>query len=306
MLNCSGNAVPRRTNKMGVNEEKVMTLLRQRNWNQDPEQSGVFRLCLAHYAPGYELSYFLDDYDVLPGWEWRPEKQEVCPINALVTSFCKCVEHEIRARYVKPLSAGSGGEKGAERPEKEGESPDQEGEKKKDPAAEEAAQVRKEFLDQFKALGRAMDALESGRSPADSKSELVHTCLKESAGKASDAEIAAKMRRNELYRQIKSFCDWLEESGSLNREPISQLLYEVQECVSMSEQDKLCFKRLLEKVDRNLYLAGHIHAYADTTDGILVADRFFYEKDDNIRGYVINLRKETKDNPRRYTFRRLV
>lgn len=307
VLNCSGNAVPRRTNKMGVNQEKVMTLLKQRNWNQDPEQSGVFRLCLAHYAPGYELSYFLDDYDVLPGWEWRLEKQKVCPINALVTSFCKCVEHEIRARYVKPLSAGSGGEKGTERPEKEGESPDQEGEKKKDPAAEEAARVRKEFLDQFKALGRALDALESGGNPTDSASDKICDRLKEGASKDQGAEIAAKMRKNELYRQIKNFCDWLEEpDGCLNREPISQLLYEVQECVTMSQQDKLCFEHLLEKVKRNLYLAGHIHAYADTTDGILVADRFFYEKDDNIQGYVINLRKETKDNPRRYTFRRLV
>ena len=58
-----------------------------------PSAGDPVRVCVAHYSPQYELSYFLDSYKVLPGWDW--DKKDESPINQLVQTFSDCMVQEL-------------------------------------------------------------------------------------------------------------------------------------------------------------------------------------------------------------------
>lgn len=293
MLNCSGAAVPRRTNKMGVNTQKVLRLLNRKVWKgggSGPERARKnFRMCLAHYSPQYELSYFLDDYDTLPGWEWESNKEKAGLVNKLFYQLCESLE----AAFTECC----------EKPEEEV--------KKRNHETHEA---HKKFQEAFLGLNAAMELLESGEELAGSEEEsklefyrhLRKRISKKTTGKMTGEEcreareLVCEMRENELFRQIERYNAWLGVwlgSGSLsNFEQVSQLFFEVKECLAMSAFDKQAFADILEEVGGlDLYLAGHIHAYAKEEPPesggckTLVADKLFYDDSDKPRGYIIEL-----------------
>ena len=291
ILNCSGNAVPRRTNKIGVNQEKVKALIERGIWARDEELD--FRICLAHYAYTYNLSYFLDDYEVLPGWEWEPDKQDTCIINSLVTDFCISLQHEFKSRYVQPIDREDEKSGGHE-------------EEKSGCADAGKEDVTKKFRDEFQDLEEALDAMQAGRkAQTQTVDEYCQHLMPDAGGKDDAKRVVEKMRKNELYQQIKNYYNWLCDSGCPNREQISQLFYEVEESLAMSKFDKECFNEIIRSINRkDLYLAGHIHAYAENEqENILVADKLFSDESDDIRGFIIKM-KEDGTKPR-YEHRRL-
>lgn len=293
LLNCSGNAAPRRTNKIGVNREKVKALIERGLWAEDNMTD--FRVCLAHYAYTYELSYFIDDYDTLPGWEWDPDTQKTCVINNLVAAFCESVLKEFRSRYVLRADHGIG-------------IPDCTEPKGKD--------ISEFFRDEFRAMEEALDVMQAGKSASGPEVDkyckrlMPKVCGKSDAEKKKAALAAAKrvvekMRQNELYRQIRSYYNWLCKSGCPNQEQISQLFYDVEESLTMSRFDKDCFKKIIDSAKRkDLYLAGHIHAYAENkTEHILVANKLFSDESDDICGYIVKMKEDTTQP--RYDHKRL-
>lgn len=294
MLNCSGAAVPRRTNKMGVNAQKVLRLLDRKAWNGGEPGAerarGDFRMCLAHYSPQYGLSYFLDDYDALPGWEWESETGG--PVNKLFYQFCASIEAAFKQCCVNP---DAGIEMGLLSDD------------------ERTCKEHKAFQEAFSGLTEAMKILERGEELSGSEQEsklefyrhLRKLVSKKTTGKMTEEcreirKIIRKMRENELFRQIERYNEWLNawiNRGSLsNFEQVVQLFFEVKECLSMSAFDKQAFADILEEVGHlNLYLAGHIHAYKKEVPGesndymTLVADKLFYDDSDNPRGHIIEL-----------------
>ncbi len=310
ILNCSGNATPRRTNKMGINYEKVRELLKRSVWKSQDEKicdehgkilkREPFRLVIGHYSPQYKLSYFLDKYGILPGWVWEPEddNEELKnrPVNRLIKTFQDAVQAELRYRFSN------------------------EGDKNS---------IRKIFMEEFESLNKAMQILEEPgkRSPdvemdnyckrlMSAANSVPISKSKNEAGK----EFVQKMKENKLYQQLERYYNWLktvyvkkskeqgEDVYDNNfeewSEEISKLLYEVGESIRMGEQDKELFFDFIgrELNDRDLYLAGHIHAYAeDEANHILVADKLFDQSRTEIHGYIIqNLVKGTGDDKPHY------
>lgn len=299
MLNCSGAAVPRRTNKMGVNAQKVLRLLNRKVWNggeTSPEGARKdFRMCLAHYSPQYDLSYFLDDYDALPGWEWESDKEKDGPVNKLFRQLCGSLEMAFQQCCADPKGGIAMG---------------------LDPNGLNLRKrkVHEEFQDALRGLNESMKLLERGEELAGSEQEsklefykhLRKLVSKKTTGQMTEEEcreareIVREMRENELFRQIERYNEWLDawiNRGSLsNFEQVVQFFFEVKECLAMSTFDKNAFADILEEVGRlGLYLAGHIHAYAKkepAKDGdywMLVADKLFYDDSDKPRGHIIEL-----------------
>ena len=172
----------------------------------------------------------------------------------------------------------------------------------------------KNFRDTFLGLKAAMELLERGEELSGSENErklefykhLRKLVSKKTTGKMTDEElrevrkIVCEMRQNELFRQIERYNTWLDawiSSGSLTDfEHVSQLFFEVKECMAMSAFDKQAFADIMEEVGSlNLYLAGHIHAYNKKTPvkdddyWTLVADKLFYDDSDKPRGHIIEL-----------------
>lgn len=284
-LNCSGAATPRRTNKIGVNFKKLQQLLNRDLWDkQNPDTMlstcGPFRVCVAHYSPQYELSYFLDSYKVLPGWAWDEEKGEKSPINQLVQTFSDCMVQELNWQIT---SSGT--------------------EKKEIP--EHLKQMRTKLQTQLQDLNDALLILESPNPSASYLSNGVKRFRNHLAPDASflssnaipGKAIAASVRNNELYQQISYYCRWCADSNSnVCDERISKLIHEISECALMSQNDKKEFDRSIQAAGKiDLYLAGHIHAYRkhvadDPTDlirCILVSDQLYDKNRTGIHGYII-------------------
>lgn len=292
MLNCSGVAVPRRTNKMGVNAQKVLRLLERKAWSGEGSGSEKgrrrFRICLAHYSPQYDLSYFLDDYDALPGWEWESGKD--CPVNTLFYQFCESIGEAFKQCCADPeegITMGRDSNKDNRMHEK-----------------------HKTFRKAFSGLEAAMKILERGDELSGSEQEsklkfykhLRKLISKKTTGKMTEEEcreirtVIREMRENELFQQLKRYNEWLDawiDRGELsNFEQVAQLFFAVKECLAMSTFDKESFNQILGKArGLNLYLAGHIHAYAKEDDSYLtlVADKLFYDDSVNPRGHIIEL-----------------
>lgn len=286
-LNCSGAATPRRTNKMGVNSKKLQQLLNRDLWDKQPPDTtpsacDPFRVCVAHYSPQYELSYFLDSYKVLPGWDW--DKKDESPINQLVQTFSDCMVQELNWQIT------SSGTVTEEMPEP-------------------LKQMRIKLQTQLQDLNDALLILESPTPSANHPSDGVESFHKHLApGKSSWKStpekptpgqlIAAKIRNNELYQQISYYCRWCAASQPNGcDERISKLIHDISECALMSQNDKKEFNNAIKAAGNiDLYLAGHIHAYrehvapADPNElirYILVSDQFYDKNRTGIHGYII-------------------
>lgn len=299
LLNCSGKATPRRTNKMGINFEKVRELLERDVWKSEDvklyeENKKIvgrkpFRLVVGHYSPEYELSYFLDMYDALPGWVWEPGKSELesRPINYLVNIFQKAVQKELEYRFAEKDTDKEDVTKRAEE------------------CAKKRGEIREKFKVEFDNFNKAMDVLENpdSVSPSEAVDHYYERLKYVSAGMSKgnkDEKEAAKavvrqVKENELYQQLGKYYNWLKTICDTKTKPkdeewseeISQLIYEVGESIRMGEQDKKIFKNFIDKVEeKDLYLAGHIHAYA-VDENILVADKLFDNSRLEMHGYII-------------------
>lgn len=302
VLNCSGSATPRRTNKMGINDKKVKELLERDVWKSSEgkiydEKGKVykcepFRLVVGHYSPQYELSYFLDNYDVLPGWVWEPEQSETDsrPINRLVKLFQVAAQDELLYRFEKEKNIDN------------------------DKIESDVHDSRKNFMDAFACLNTALDALMSNdESILDLGSDVFFKRLEEFADNMLSKslykerkDIVSKMKKNELYQLIEKYYNWLMIGSEIWSEDISKLLHEVGESIRMGEQDKELFKNFIdgEIKNKDLYLAGHIHAYAKNGD-ILVADKLFDKSRTEIHGYIIqDLVKRSEDGKAAYCYER--
>lgn len=276
VLNCSGAANPLRTNKIGVHEERVLDLLSREAWSGNQSENGqrVFRLVIGHYSPRYELSYFIDSYSVLPGWVWGQEKRGIDwlrnnqltrTINDLVEIFEKAIEEEVTANGVE---------------------------------TEPLKEIRATFISEFSNLTKAMEIFISENLSAPSTAvDAYLICLRtmfhedahrDGAGKKS---LVTQLEENDLFKRIRHYYTWLCGSKKWD-EHISKLFYEVNESIRMSSSDKFSFRQFIEKIQENnkfdLYLAGHVHAYAeDPQQHILVADKLFGGDRKDIRGYII-------------------
>lgn len=303
-LNCSARAVPRRTNKMGVNESVVNRLLKRDVWTGDEpqvsfEQNGKkvkrrpFRLVVGHYSPQYNLSYFRDNFNVLPGWIWEPSS-ETHVINDLVVHFEKAVQEVLRDRQAGVDTS---------------------------PADAAGKSDCQSFCNAFDNLKKAMEVVSgigqnSPDSQVDAYCQVLNSLIEKQRLKPGKEEEAVEaviqsFEKNDLYRQIKKLYDWLTNSPDDRNEEISELLYDVDESILMSTRDKKQFKDFITSINGShggqidLYLSGHIHAYAESfiddqedkgDSDILVADKFFPDNSSDIHGYLIwNLKKSPED-----------
>lgn len=314
-LNCSSLATPRRTNKMGVNREKVLELVRRNAWS-DARQEVIywngehtmemyrpFRLCVAHYSPKYQPIYFLDNYSWMPGWEWDPEQAKICCINRLSRIFCEAIQEELRYRTLIPMDDKA--------------LPEISGTLKK---------KRDKLVQEVYNLDGAMEDLENDRDAQSVEFEPYYNRLKVSAN-GDVLKIVRKVRENDLYLQLKLYAEWLRKSEDLSNEKISKLIFEVNESIQMGKWDELNFKELMKEIGEisqlpiDLYLAGHVHAYTewDPEKGgdkedrpnikyVLVADRLYDKERPGVHGYLIqNMRiKKNKgaDAPEKFKHRR--
>lgn len=144
---------------------------------------------------------------------------------------------------------------------------------------------------------------------------------------AAAQKVIQSFEEKDLYQQIKKFYNWLDSTTTTidqldtQDESISELIHNVYESICMSEQDKNQFHTFMDDINKDtgvdLYLAGHIHAYAETIGqegkiDTLVADKFFSGSEGNIRGYVITHLKKGCEGPgsaakasaREYTYAR--
>lgn len=312
-LNCSSRAVPRRTNKLGINKGIVMELLERDIWKRNDTQtfyevrpdSGKkeaverkpFRLVVGHYAPEYEISYFIDNYNVLPGWVWGVPKSSSGDhaINELVAYFERAVQAVFQLQELKNYNA----------------------------AEAEAEQERRTtaiqtFKTEFECLKEAMDVLQGYTRASDPRVEAYFNVLSSLVDTVPVIATAAKkviqsFEEKDLYQQIQKFYNWLDSTATTidqldtQDESISELIHNVYESICMSEQDKNQFHTFMDDINKDtgvdLYLAGHIHAYAETIGqkgkiDTLVADKFFSGSEGNIRGYVITHLKKGCNDPK--------
>ena len=313
-LNCSGTAVPHRTNKIGIDEAKVMALVRRKAWKDKtwrlvakreddpvskksvPKLRRPYRICAAHYSTEYEPSYFLDNYSCMPGWEWDPRLAETCPINGLSDCFCTALQWELQYRVGMELYGGQA----TATPMMTGTSPLR-------PIEAKLKTARDDFLKQIRALDNAMQDLEAGHESMKQESDRYYNRLKATA-KDGIKKAVEDMRKNDLYNLIKCYEKWINElntKGNENSafcdEQISKLIFEVNESIMMSKYDERNYKRIIDKIERetgetiDLFLAGHIHAYAESSkqsgegkiEHFLVADRLYDPERLGIHGYVI-------------------
>ena len=299
MLNLSGLATPRRTNKMGANAEKVKALIKSNLWKHTSEksieaQTEPFRLCLTHYPPNYKPDYFLDHYSILPGWEKDPNKGTDNPINKLVQYFVSSVKEKFENKYGFFQNTGDAenGKNGQWR--------------------EENTQTEK-FLEEAKHFKDAMEDLRQNQTPATAEigvyyKQLIKLADEEQKGVPWNRrveEIVRKFEQNNLYRQLQSYVNWCEmekrydDVGYLqSNEQISKLLSNVYECLIMSKTDEDNYNDLKNEIESkgsiDLYLSGHVHAYQeDKEKKILVADVLYRSKKEEVNGYVVTIQPKS-------------
>ncbi len=299
-LNCSGQATPNRTNKLGVNKKCVEELIRQSKWIDDrpvikKNNSEIinikpFRICLMHYSPDYKLSYFIDKFqDNIPGWEWENGSQ--APINKLVnTYFIDAIKSEMTYRMMYIYTGFVWGSLA---------------EKTKIQKENENTHEESLLLKEFRGLNVALDAIEKGKiiSASDIISDKYFKYLKKSiCNNSNEKAFVKKMKKNTLYNRIREYCEWIEKPNrDRSDEKINELVSDIYNCFVMSQFDMEKFKDFIAEIDKNnkidLFLTGHVHAYGESTynDGnskILVSDKLFYKNDDvlidEFKGYVIN------------------
>lgn len=286
ILNCSSIATARRTNKMGINKEIVKNLLQRVDWNQTTKNR-PYRIVVGHYSPEYQLSYFIDNYSVLPGWMWgvSETKPEVRYINDMVNAFQDAVKERMET-IIKPSSELS-----------------------------ECLEYETKFCKEFEALEGAMNsAVKEATGTSDLLADKYFVWLKWAAGigekggdKKQYVNFINRIKDNDLYKKIKEYYLWIKKSKQeYPNESISQLLFEINESILMGENDKKDFGEFIKNMkdiniigeidtennnekSYDLYLSGHIHAYSENLENnIFVADKLLDKGRDDIRGYIIS------------------
>ncbi len=300
LLNCSDCAMPFRTNKIGVNAAIIKKLTDSPGWrgleyshpsslNEGGQNVGPFKLCLAHYSPLYNLSYLCDTLGALPGWEWNSNLQKNCIANQLVDYFVNVMASEIHYRLSKTEND-----------------------------LDALGKDRQTFCNQFYSFQMAISALEEGKPSPDIEADGFYQLYKKeirlNSSSSASAYFKQNMYTNELYQKMKLYYDWLNNMNqheipfSVLDEKISRLVSEIAELKIVSEEDLEMFKHSIDSVYPmnlngnetctqyvDLYLAGHIHAYAEESQThILIADRMIHEDDNKVYGYLItNLQGST-------------
>lgn len=296
VLNCSSNATARRTNKLGLDIQKVKQLLRRKVWEDDKGCNRPFKLCLAHYSDRYSLSYFIDNYNVIPGWEWNTQKSEACAINNLIHCFASAMRAELVYIKAELLNKEANGLLELPTSVKDKSIPDW--------VKELTTSAREELVRRVDFFNDAMTEWEQNCPASRLEHEPYHNRLQEYYKSKmginqpiSPKSITSSIRDNDLYQEIMYYRNWvMAKSGRTNAEKrtderISRMIFEINESLSMSEYDKKTYSELFveeetsfRKID--LMLAGHIHAYAEQ-QGTLVADRMFNSEQNSINGYII-------------------
>ena len=302
ILNCSSKATPRRTNKLGVNWKAVQHIIQQYCWMEDETKEikrgddivseRPIRICLAHYAPTYSLSYFIDKYGHLPAWEYNACSE--APINRLVKYyFVNAIREEAYNRVPYGIVC-------------------------------ESVNSTNAFIQEFEKFERALECIKNNYqiSAADWGSQLYFDYLIPHAKKKSKPyEFVKEMRKNELYKMMKTFYEWLKGTKDRSNEIISRMITETMECIIMGYADKQNYinniKQIIHSTESgkngiDLFLAGHIHAYDERKPNeiemndknvnftVLVAGKAFQKINDKdnkveIQGYVISDIAESND-----------
>jgi len=298
-LNCSSRATPYRTNKLGVDQAIVLGLTKRAMW---AEKNGVSsketismtpaepnRICVAHYSPRYDLSYFRDNYKTLPGWEWTPHMNS--PINELEELFRVILLKEQSLRVD---------------PEKD------------DHWKASFQKDENDFLKMYQSMMNAIHALQEGNPCPDADAQPFYDQLKNKMPAIKDPE-----KKYRLLRYMRQFSQWI---GAKNKneqdENMAQFLKEAADHILMGKTDSNCYANLIREIHKEhpltVILAGHIHAYAEekleplvgNENGngavpILVSDRLYNQSNsDDLNGYLIEF-ASSPDDPRPYQHRRL-
>ncbi len=307
-LNCSSKATPRRTNKVGPDYEKVRAMLKRRVWtrsapitlysNEGELQSiKPFKLCLAHYSGDYRLSYFEDNYDQMPGWEWDAERRENCVINKFVSKFVVAMECELSYLKSIPFSHNRKDTDEDSRPSEE--------------ATDALKQARLDLCEEYQVFVEAIRRWENEQPSPDLRSDRYFKrfdeTMKPQPGESRQAaakRYADSIRKNLLFQEIRYYYNWVKETqdrpflGDRTNERISRLMHEINENQIMSAYDRKEYQSLFDdpspsqnrQVAQNrqvdLLLAGHIHAYAESKN-TLVASKLFFENNSDVNGYII-------------------
>lgn len=301
-LNCSSGATPRRTNKVGPDYEKVKAMLKRQVWTKPSsitlysnagEMQSVkpFKLCLAHYSDNYRLSYFEDNYGQMPGWEWDAELRDKCVINEFVSKFVVAMECELSYLKSIPFSHNRKDTDNDFTPSKE--------------AEDELKRARRDLCEEYKIFVEAIRRWENGEQTPNPQSDRYFRRFAETMETKSgeSRETAAKrytdnIRKNLLFQEISYYYNWVQETqnrlflGDRTDERISRLMHEINESQIMSAYDRKEYQALFNDSDSpsnrqvDLLLAGHIHAYAESS-GTLVASKLFFENNSEVNGYII-------------------
>lgn len=304
-LNCSSLAAPRRTNKMGVNRKKVEEILEREHWGQKKDENGnkIFHLVVAHYSPDYELSYFIDNYQPIVGWKWDDANKQVileairnCDIksneryiNYVVWCFVYAITTEWNYYYLTHTNSSVFSKSVL------------------DEYRTELEKVREQFWSEFDALQEALNTDPGNPGPYPISEYYVNWISNVIGGPGLTTEekkarlkvLRKQLEENNLYKRVVQYRNWLRDNDDWN-EVISQISYEVNESITMGMEDKEAFlgvyNNLINNVRNgriqrenvvNLYLAGHIHAYSERDEIILVADKMIDDHRDDLRGYLI-------------------
>lgn len=289
-LNCSSLATPYRTNKMGVNKEVVLGLTKRAMWTESqkkifPTPGNPHRICVAHYSPEYNLSYFRDSYHTLPGFEWSqyPDDDSCFSVNRLEKRFREILlkEHIARTDLSRTIEWKTDFQK-----EKE------------------------DFLKLYHSMMEAIQALKNGESSPNSDAQPFHNHLKSKL--STDHDLFSE-KKFPLLRYLRQFCEWLEsKEKNKQNENIAQFLKEASEHIRMGEIDSECYNKLIKEIhDKHhlaVILAGHIHAYDESLKkeglSILVSDKLYNPANSNeLNGYVIEFNSSSAHPS--FTHRRL-
>ena len=289
-LNCSSLATPYRTNKMGVNKEVVLGLTKRAMWTESqkkifPTPVNPHRICVAHYSPKYNLSYFRDSYHTLPGFEWSqyPDKDSCFSVNRLEKRFREILLKEHIART--DLS-------------------------RTDEWKVDFQKEKEEFLRLYHSMVKAIQALKDGNACPDQDAQPFYEHLK---SKLSTEHDLFSEKKYPLLRYLRQFCEWLESKEKNEQdENIAQFLKEASEHIRMGETDSECYNTLIKEIHEKhhlaVILAGHIHAYDESLKEedlpILVSDKLYNPANCNeLNGYVIEFNSSSAHSS--FTHRRL-
>lgn len=299
-INCSSHATPRRTNKLGPDYAKIKSIMDRKVWKEKKPATSYtdtaknecrpFKLCLAHYSDRYELSYFHDNYGVLPGWTYNKPDKDNNVINKLVDIFIDAMKAELNSTNMHACT----GEMGAKK---------------------ELHNVRKKLLEAFDSLETALALWEAGKGSVKTETDVLFEIFQ----RLNSSSVVGDFKNHRLYKDMEYYVNWVKK-GSQNPytdERISKIIFEISEYQAMSRFDSSTYKSLFKPEDGgkrtvDLLLAGHIHVYSEEYDEnhkpISLVSAKLIEEDDvmTVNGYIIKNLAVNDDEISKITYKRLI